>query len=162
LHTLGLEAEARREPLNITSRSPEPLRLIGNFAHTPFELDDRSYASIEGFWQGLKFPDEADRRRLAMMHGSAAKDAGYHAPAADTPTFGGKTIRIGTWDHWQLMKRACVAKFDQHDAARAALLSTGRRPLVHQTRPDSRTIPGVIMAEIWTRIRQQLQKAPGK
>lgn len=162
LHALGPEAEACREPLNITSRSPGPLRLIGNFAHTPFEFEERAYASTEGFWQGLKFPDEADRRRLALMHGSAAKDAGAHAPAADTLTFDGKTIRIGTWDHWQLMKRACVAKFDRHDAARDALLSTGHRPLVHHTKPDSRTIPGVIMAEIWTRIRQRLQKAAGR
>lgn len=159
LHALGVEAEARREPLNITSRSPEPLRLIGNFAHTPFELDERAYASVEGFWQGLKYPEEADRRRLATMHGSAAKDAGYDAPAAHTLMFDGTRIRIGTWDHWQLMKRACVAKFAQHEAARDALLSTGHRPLVHLVRPDSRTIPGVIMAEIWTQIRQRLQKA---
>jgi predicted NAD-dependent protein-ADP-ribosyltransferase YbiA (DUF1768 family) len=159
LHTLGLEPEARREPLNITSRAPEPLRLISNFAHTPFALEERAYASIEGFWQGLKFPDEADRRRLALLYGSAAKDAGYYAPAADTLVFDGKIIRIGTFDHWQLMKRACMAKFDQHEAARDALLSTGHRPLVHQTKPDSRTIPGVIMAEIWTRIRTRLQKA---
>src|SRR5204863_4467962 len=48
LHTLGPEAEARNEPLNITSRSPGELRLISNFAHTPFVLDGVTYASIEG------------------------------------------------------------------------------------------------------------------
>src|SRR5262245_50945624 len=84
LHALGPEAEVRREPINITSRAPMPLKLASNFAHTPFVLDGLDYASIEGFWQGLKFPDEADRRRLAAMHGSAAKDAGFYAPAADT------------------------------------------------------------------------------
>jgi predicted NAD-dependent protein-ADP-ribosyltransferase YbiA (DUF1768 family) len=156
-HTLGPEAEACREPLNITSRSPMPLRLISNFAHTPFTLDSLSYASVEGFWQGLKFPDDADRRRLAALHGSAAKDDGFYAPAADRISYLGQDIRVGTWDHWQLMERACHAKFDQDEAARAALLSTGKRPLVHQMLPDSRNIPGVIMADIWMRIRARLQ-----
>jgi predicted NAD-dependent protein-ADP-ribosyltransferase YbiA (DUF1768 family) len=156
LHALGPEAEARREPLNITSRSPMPLKLISNFAHTPFVLDGLDYASIEGFWQGLKFTDEADRRRLAALHGSAAKDAGFYAPPTEAILFGGERIRVGTWDHWQLMKRACTAKFSQHEPARDALRSTGKRPLVHQVKPDSKSIPGAIMAEIWTRIRERL------
>jgi predicted NAD-dependent protein-ADP-ribosyltransferase YbiA (DUF1768 family) len=159
LHALGPEAEARREPINITSRAPIPLKLVSNFAHTPFVLNGLDYASIEGFWQGLKFPDEADRRRLAAMHGSAAKDAGFHAPAAEAVLYNDERIRIGTWDHWQLMQRACTAKFSQHEAAREALLSTGKRPLVHQVRPDSKTIPGAIMAEIWMRIRARLSRA---
>jgi predicted NAD-dependent protein-ADP-ribosyltransferase YbiA (DUF1768 family) len=156
LHTLGAEAEARNEPLNITSRSPGELRLISNFADTPFELDGMTYAGIEGFWQGLKFPDDADRQRLAKLYGSAARDAGYHAPASEELYYGGKRIRVGTWDHWQLMKLACVAKFAQHEAARAALQSTGKRPLVHETKPDSKNIPGVIMAKIWMDIRERL------
>jgi predicted NAD-dependent protein-ADP-ribosyltransferase YbiA (DUF1768 family) len=156
LHSLGPEAEACREPINITSQSPMPLALASNFAETPFVLDGRHYASIEGFWQGLKFPEDSDRRRLAKMHGKKAKDAGSRAPPADTFVYGGTTIRSGTFDHWQLMERACVAKFSQHQAARDALVSTGTRPIVHQIGPDSRTIPGVIMADIWSRIRQQL------
>jgi predicted NAD-dependent protein-ADP-ribosyltransferase YbiA (DUF1768 family) len=156
LHALGPEAEARREPINITSRAPMPLKLASNFAHTPFVLDGLDYASIEGFWQGLKFSDEAVRRRLAAMHGSAAKDAGFYAPAAEAVLYNGERIRVGTWDHWRLMERACVAKFSQHEGAREALLSTGKRPLVHRVRRDSKSIPGAIMAEIWTRIRDRL------
>ena len=40
-------------------------------------------------------------------------------------------------------------------SAREALLSTGKRPLVHKVLPDSKTIPGAIMAEIWMEIRDQ-------
>ena len=159
LQALGPEPEACRIPVNITSQSPEPLRLASNFAHTPFELHGLAYASIESFWQGLKFPDEADRRRLAALHGPAARDAGHDAPAADTFVYGGETVRVGTYDHWRLMEQACRAKFTQHAAARAALLSTRNRPLVHQVRRDSRNIPGVIMAAIWTRIRDRLLRA---
>lgn len=153
---LGPEAKACRVPINITSQSPEPLRLVSNFAHTPFRLDGQDYQSIEGFWQGLKFPDEVDRRRHVALYGPAARDAGHDAPAADTFVYAGETVRVGTYDHWQLMEKACGAKFAQHAAAREALLSTGNRPLVHEVKPDSKNIPGVIMAAIWTRIRDRL------
>ncbi len=160
LHSLGPEAEARREALNITARSPMPLRLISNFAPTPFVLDGLSYASVEGFWQGLKFPEEGDRRRIAALHGSEAKDAGFYALAAEKIIYKGRSIRVGTFEHWQLMEHACRAKFEQNDAARTALSDTGNRPLVHQVGRDSQNIPGVIMADIWMRLRDQLREAP--
>jgi hypothetical protein len=79
-------------------------------------------------------------------------------PYGATIEYAGETIVVGTHAHWQLMRRARMAKFQQNDAARAALLETGTRPLVHQVRPDSRTIPGVIMADIWMRIRAILHR----
>jgi predicted NAD-dependent protein-ADP-ribosyltransferase YbiA (DUF1768 family) len=159
LQSLGPEPDACREPINITSRTPGALGLISNFAATDFVLDGAAYASIEGFWQGLKFPDGADRRRLAALHGSAARDAGYDAPEADVFVHGGQSVRVGTFDHWQLMQKACAAKFEQHAAARAALLSTRERPLVHRVKRDSKNIPGVIMAAIWMRLRARLARA---
>jgi len=156
---IGPEDEACRVPLNITSRLPVPLRAISNFAHAPFMLDGLSYASIEGFWQGLKFPDEADRRRVAALYGGEAKTAGSSAPAADRVTYRGESIAVGTWAHWRLMERACEAKFEQNAEARHALIATGTRPLVHRVKRDSRTIPGVIIAQIWTRTRARLAKA---
>ncbi len=156
LRALGAEDEACRTPLNIHSASPAPLSLISNFAPTPFTLDGRTYASIEGFWQGLKFADDADRQRLAQLHGGEAKRAGSKAPAVDTIVYDGRTVRVGTRDHWCLMERACAAKFTQNEPARAALLGTGTRPLEHRLRRDSRTIPGVVMADIWMRLRAKL------
>jgi predicted NAD-dependent protein-ADP-ribosyltransferase YbiA (DUF1768 family) len=156
---IGPEDEACRKPINISSRSPMPLKLASNFAHAPFVLDDREYASVEGFWQGLKFPQAADRLRLASLHGDEARDAGLQAPAADAFDYGGRLVRTGIFEHWQLMERACVAKFEQNPAARDALLSTGNRPITHRVDPDSRTIPGAIMAEIWMRIRDIVRKA---
>lgn len=157
LTALGPRADACREPINVTSRSPDPMiRLISNFAHTPFELDGERYESVEGFWQGLKFSDAARRREIAALFGGAAQRAGANAEATETCEFGGQTIRIGTAEHWQLMRRACWAKFSQCEPARTALLATRQRPLVHKTRRDSRTIPGAIMAEIWMQIRTRL------
>jgi hypothetical protein len=60
------------------------------------------------------------------------------------------------------MEKACRAKFSQHAAARDALLSTRGRPLVHHVKRDSKNIPGVIMAAIWTRIRERLLRTAGQ
>ena len=157
LHDLGLRAEACREPLNIAYRSSDwRIKLISNFAPTPFELDGRVYASVEGFWQGLKFPSVAERRRVALLHGGAARRAGEEAIPAESFKYEGQKIITGTHAHWKLMERACWAKFTQNGEARGALVATGRRPLTHVMRRDSTTIPGALMSEIWMRIRARL------
>ena len=50
LHGLGERNEACREPINVVGNSPDPLvRMISNFATTPFELDGQRYQSVESF-----------------------------------------------------------------------------------------------------------------
>ena len=160
LTSIGPREEACREPINVTSRSSDPaIRLISNFAPTPFTLDGLEYASIEGFWQGLKYADEESRAAIARLYGPEARQAGASALQSATIEYGERLIHVGTADHWQLMLRACRAKFAQHEEARRALLSTGERPLMHRTRKDSRTIPGVVMADIWMRVRRGLNGA---
>lgn len=154
---LGPRDVACREPINVVSTHKDPqIRLLSNFATTPFVLNGQPYQSVEGFWQGLKFADEADRRRLATLSGIEAKRAGRKQGAGDTFFYGGQPIRVGTRDHWDLMEQANWAKFTQSAEARQALLATAPRPLIHRVRKDSRTIPGVIMADIWMRIRDRL------
>ena len=156
LTDLGPRVHACREPINITSRSPEPFVLISNFAHSPFELDGQRYASVEGFWQSLKFSEPAKSLEVAALYGQHARAAGFDVPYQDSLQYQGRIVRVGTADHWDLMKAACEAKFAQDSPARAALLLTGSRPLTHRTRKDSRTIPGVVMADIWMRIRARI------
>ena len=160
LANLGPRSVVCREPINISSRSRDDAgKWISNFAETPFVLEGREYRTVEGFWQGLKFDADADRRRIAKLSGREAKNVGSDQPYTATVNYDGRAIPVGTFSHWQLMERACRAKFEQHEEARAALLSTGDRPLEHRMRRDSRAIPGVIMAQIWMRIRRELQDA---
>jgi predicted NAD-dependent protein-ADP-ribosyltransferase YbiA (DUF1768 family) len=160
LHGLGKRVEACREPINVVSNSADPAaRMIGNFATTPFELDGQRYQSVESFWQGLKFSKESERRRLALLEGTRARAEGEKQGYGQTVSYEGQEILVGTWAHWQLMERACRAKFAQNREATDALLSTGDRPLTHVVRRDSRTIPGVIMAAIWMRIRKDLRRS---
>jgi predicted NAD-dependent protein-ADP-ribosyltransferase YbiA (DUF1768 family) len=154
---LGPRPVACREAINVTSRSPEPaIKLISNFAHTPFVVDGTPYGSVEAFWQGLKFPQESRRLEIAPLFGDEARRAGFDAPESATIKYRGATVRVGTSDHWRLMRIACWSKFTQHNAAKQALLQTGQRPLVHNTRKDSRNIPGVVMSDIWMKVRKGL------
>ena len=159
---LGIRENVYREPLNIMSNSEDAVsRLISNLAHTPFELDGKQYASVEAFWQGLKWPDEKRREEIAILHGQDARRSGSGAPRRTTLKYGDIVVRVGTYDHWALMATACWAKFEQNREAREALLSTGDRPLVHKPKRDSRNIPGPIMAEIWMNIRNGLRNGEG-
>lgn len=157
LHDCGEEAMVRQTPINAVSHAAPPIDLISNFAATPFVLDGANYGSVEGFWQCWRYNDPDERARVAMLAGREAKSAGT-APPPELFDYGGAIIRWGSWDHWQLMRRACQAKFAQNENARAALLGTLGRPLTHRTRRDSRSIPNVIMAQIWTEIRMALAK----
>src|SRR3954453_9052690 len=39
------------------------LGLLSNFAPTPFEFHGKRYASLEGFWQMMKYPEDANDPR---------------------------------------------------------------------------------------------------
>ena len=160
LNDLGLRADACAEPINITSEMRDlKWRAIGNLARTPFVLRGETCASVEGFWQSLKFEDAGDRHLVRGLSGKAAKAAGYGLPAAEGFIYDGQHIRIGSPEHRALMLEACLAKFAQNIEAQEALLSTGERPLTHRVRRDSRTIPGVVLADYWMRIRKSLRDA---
>lgn len=156
LHQLGDYEVACQVPVAISSRSADDVALISNFAPTPFELDGAIFGSVEGFWQALKFTDDQERARVGLLDGLAARNAGKAREYGSHVSYQGGLIAVGTWDHWQLMEKACRAKFQQNESARTALLSTWPRPLIHRVRRDSRTIPGVIMADIWMRLRAWL------
>jgi predicted NAD-dependent protein-ADP-ribosyltransferase YbiA (DUF1768 family) len=156
LQDLGPREEACREPINITRSVDRRYVAISNLYPTPFILDDECYGSVEGFWQSLKCEAPALRRQVASLSGTEAKKAAGKGPPSETFDYMGETIRTGTHAHWALMERACTAKFTQVVFAREALLATGNRPLTHKVRGDSRTIPGVIMAAIWMRIRERI------
>lgn len=154
---IGPEESARRAPLNIVQGIAPRFAPISNLAHTPFEFEGHHYASIEGFWQGLKRAAPAERRAMAKLWGREAKHIGGSVDQPLAFDWQGVTIAAGSPEHWALMRAACMAKFTQHENARTALLATEERWLTHRVRRDSRTIPGAIMADIWMRIRARLQ-----
>ena len=73
---IGPEDSARRAPINIVQSIAPRFAPISNLAHTPFEFEGQRYASIEGFWQGLKRSEPVERRAMARLWGSEAKEVG--------------------------------------------------------------------------------------
>lgn len=152
--------------LNIASYSEDwRARLLSTFAHTPFELRCGASAvhceSVEGFWQGLKFPEgSAERTRIFGLWGLDAKRAGDAAPPDDHVEFCGERIRKGSPEHHALGERALRAKLEQNDDVGRALQATGGLRLTHElvdsdgaTVPDSPNFPAAIFCAIWTRLR---------
>ena len=148
-------------PLNVWSRSSEEVgRLLSNFARTPFTLDGRAYASVEGFYQGLKVAEPLERARIAKLWGSAAKAA--VKGSLTVFDYDGRRYRAGTPEHFALIRRAIAAKLDQHPGLAAAFKATHPRPIRHDTgRPDgpNAVFPAAVLVAILTDLRDGLVAA---
>jgi predicted NAD-dependent protein-ADP-ribosyltransferase YbiA (DUF1768 family) len=155
---LGFKETVCNEAINILYSSElDFVSVISNLGHTPFVMDDIQFESVEAFWQSLKF-EEDEREEIAKLHGKKAKKIGKRIEYRKHVKYQDKKIRVGSPEHWELMKTACIYKFTQNKLAQKALLETGIRPLYHKPRKDSTAIPGPIMAGIWMDIRSKLRK----
>jgi len=157
------------------------LGLLSNFAPTPFTFRGKRYASLEGFWQMMLYPEGPDdprakfpdvvwkhtRDEVAQMTAFAAKDAGTLAEAnmakmkIDWVTFEGKRIEYRPAKpgaHYDLIVRATGQKVRQNPEVMKVLLSTGDLIL----KPDHHQEPNAPAAwryfEILTTIRAELRR----
>ncbi|HXI83123.1 MAG TPA: NADAR family protein [Verrucomicrobiae bacterium] len=157
------------------------LGLLSNFAATPFEFHGKRYASLEGFWQMMKYPEDTNdlratfpglewkltREQVAQLTAFDAKHAGSVADAnmkkmgITWVTFEGKRIepRSTTSDeYYKLIVEATRAKVAQNPEVQKVLLATGDLVLKpdHHQEPDA--APAWRYYEILTTIRTELQK----
>ena len=154
------------------------LGLLSNFAPTPFELDGARYASVEGLWQSLAYPEGEDdpraragpwpRTRAQVMALAAfeAKDAGGAAwkllkpLGIDWVTYRGRRLQYKGADadeHYRVIRRAMEAKLAQNRAVRDVLLATGELKLrPDHTQPSSKT-RAYEYHEIWMELRAALR-----
>jgi hypothetical protein len=109
------------------------LGILSNFAATPFTFRGKRYASVEGFWQMMLYPESAgDARRrapgmvwphsrdqVAQMTAFDAKDAGTFAEenmrrmGIDWVTFEGKRIlyrSAAKGEHYRLIVEAIAGQ----------------------------------------------------
>src|SRR5882672_1906286 len=124
------------------------LGLLSNFAPTPFEFRGKRYASLEGFWQMMKYPEGGDdprtkfpgliwpftREQVAQMVAFEANKAG--ALASDNMTkmgitwvsFEGKHFEYKPavpGEHYKLIVAATWEKVRQNPQVKRVLLATG-------------------------------------
>ena len=156
------------------------LGLLSNFAATPFTFHGQRYASLEGFWQMMKYPEgPADpratfpgahwtctRSQVAQLTGFDAKKAGALAEqnmklmGINWVTFEGKRMEYRPATpgaHYHLIVEATRQKVRQNPEVKKVLLATGNLIL----KPDHHQEPDAPAAwkyyEILTRIRSKLQ-----
>jgi predicted NAD-dependent protein-ADP-ribosyltransferase YbiA (DUF1768 family) len=157
------------------------LGLLSNFAATPFTFHGERYASLEGFWQMMKYPEgpgdpratfpglrwELSRRQVAQLTGFAAKRAGtlgeenMKKMGIDWVSFEGKHFEYKPavpGEHYQLIVAATWEKVRQNPEVRRVLLATGDLVL----KPDHQQEPNAPAAwryyEILMQIRAELQQ----
>jgi phosphoserine phosphatase/predicted NAD-dependent protein-ADP-ribosyltransferase YbiA (DUF1768 family) len=155
------------------------LGILSNFAATPFILDGKSYASVEGFWQMMFYPEndldprsqigewQYTRDHVANMTGFEAKNAGKKAKeicekkGIDWISYQGKKIYYKGADqekHYELIYRAMMAKLEQNPDVKKILLFTGNLKL----KPDHKQPPDKTKAYdyhlIWMDIRKKIKK----
>jgi len=155
------------------------LGILSNFAATPFVYHGRRYASVEGFWQMMLYPEGPNdpravaaglrwshsRDQVSQMTAFEAKDAGTIAEenmrrlGIDWVTLEGRRIKYRSMErgeHYRLIAGAMHAKLEQNQKVREILLATGDLRLLpdHIQEPDSP--PEWRYFEIWMEIRAEL------
>src|SRR5436853_6979939 len=158
------------------------LGLLSNFAPTPFVFHGKKYASLEGFWQMMKYPEGPNdpRARFPGLEWKYTRDqvrqmVSFEANKAGALASENMTKMGITWvslegkrfeykpavpgEHYKLIVEATCEKVKQNPEVKKVLLSTGDLIL----KPDHHQEPNAPAAwhyyEILMQIRAELQRA---
>lgn len=174
-----LPQEAKAGEVILSKRNA--LGILSNFAATPFELDGKRYASVEGFWQMMLYPEGPDddrakakgvewkytREEVAEMTAFEAKAAGTLAEenmkklGIDWVTYQGKRFTYRSQvpgEHYKLIVAAMRAKLEQNSEVKGILLATGDPILKPDHHGEENPPPEWKYYEIWMQIRSDLRK----
>ena len=159
------------------------LGILSNFAPTPFTLYGKRYASVEGFWQMMLYPEGPDdarahfpgitwlhtREDVARMTAFDAKNAGdlgeqnMKKMGIDWVTFDGKRIKYWSMEkgeHYRIIVAAMRAKLEQNPKVKEILLSTGSLVLLPDHYQEENAPAEWRYFQIWMDLRSELKAAP--
>lgn len=153
---------------------------FSNLAPTAFEMDGIKYKSLEGLWQGMKYPEGPNDERLKdpsivwpytreqvyAMSDFESKTAGDLANAnmkklgIKWVTYKGEKIEYngsGAQRHYEVIYRASQNKIAQNPALKKLLLSTGDLKFFpdHTQQPNAN--PAYKYHDIYMRIRAEVR-----
>lgn len=141
-----LPQEAKRGEVILSKRTE--LGIFSNLAESPFTLDGQNYESIEGLWQGMKYPDPDlkndprreieypySRQEVYALSGWPSKEAGNLANGInyendiDWINYGDYRFNYvdgaeGSEFHLELITRAMRAKINQNPEIKKLLRKT--------------------------------------
>jgi predicted NAD-dependent protein-ADP-ribosyltransferase YbiA (DUF1768 family) len=156
------------------------LGLLSNFAPTPFEFHGHRYASLEGFWQMMKYPEGTSDPRATFpgLEWQFTREQVSQLTAFDANRAGRlgeeNMKRMGiTWvsfegrrfdyrpaepgEHYRLIVEATWAKVRQNPDVQRVLLSTGDLILKPDHRQETNAPAAWKYFEILMQIRWELQ-----
>ncbi len=174
-----LPQAAKRGEVILSKRNE--LGILSNFAPTPFDFRGKRYASVEGLWQMMLYPESASdaravnqtivwrytRDQVAQMTGFEAKEAGTLAEqnmqklGIDWVTFDGRRLPYRSMvkaEHYRLIREAMLAKLNQNPKVREMLLSTGDLVLRPDHVQEVNAPPEWAYFQIWMEIRSELKQ----
>ncbi|CAK7021614.1 hypothetical protein NJI34_07290 [Pseudomonas sp. S 311-6] len=132
---------------------------LSNFGLSPFIFQGKLFASIEGFIQGIKFPESDSRREQAFrLSGWEAKQLGDTADRSGAYWNGG-CLAYGSSGHHQLIGDAIRARIEQSPGLQAVLRSTAGAELVHVTghvESPTTSLPATVFLQILNELRAGL------
>jgi predicted NAD-dependent protein-ADP-ribosyltransferase YbiA (DUF1768 family) len=156
------------------------LGILSNFGPTPFALYGKRYASVEGFWQMMLYPDGPDdprakfpgitwthtRDEVGQMTAWDAKSAGdlgeqnMKTMGIDWVTFDGRRMKYWSMEkgeHYRLIVEAMRAKLAQNPEVKKVLLSTGNLVLRPDHYQEENSPAEWRYFQIWMDLRSELQ-----
>ena len=180
-----LPQDARPGEVILSKRTE--LGIFSNFGATPFVLDGKSFASVEGLWQSLKYPDpslrddqryaitdwEFTRTEVEMMIDRVAKGAGNSA----NKIYAKYNLKNVNWGehffdyndraegsnyHLILIKKALRAKLDQNKGLWELLMKTGCLTLKPDHIMNENDPPSYKYFNIFMELRSERQFVPCK
>lgn len=106
---------------------------LSNFSPRPFTFRGVECASMEGLLQSLKFKSADMQIHVCTLVGRAAKFKGKKKKwwRDQTLWWQGKPIKRNSQEYQDLLDEAFEALYTQNQAARRALLATGKAVLRH-------------------------------
>lgn len=174
---IGPQAADRSKNEVILSKRNE-LGRLSNFYAASFTYDGETYASVEGFWQSMKYPEGPKdtrnskavvwpytRKQVQMMSAFEAKHAGDIAGknmkslGIQWITYRGEKISYKGKDqkrHYQLIYEATLQKVMQNPEVKEVLLATGDLNLLPDHHQEENAPPAYRYYEIAMRIRSDI------
>ena len=171
-----LPQDAQKGSVILSKRTA--LKVFSNFTPSPFILDGKTYASVEGFWQSLKFPDKKlqndirvklkwpDLRQTVENQSSVvAKKYGDLAAKLmkkhkiNWVSYQGQKMTYRTMkkaQHYQLIKRAMLAKMNQNKGTKKLLMETCGLQLIADHTQKAPVPPAWQYFQIWMDIRDKI------
>lgn len=151
---------------NISSNSENYIEAwLSNLARYPFDLNWIPYASIEAFWQSLKFEEWSSKWLECLeLFWVESKKIWNKTPPKEYFIYNWNTYKVWSKPHQQLMKLALREQLKQNHNKLKLLLLTGKSKLIHKPRkkdwslyPDSITIPGEIFSQFLMELREEFK-----